>query len=211
LVSGSNDDTVILWDVESNSLLNKFRPDGFNTGGEQIFSVAFNPRGDRIIASGYQSVVVWSAFDYTEIHRLRGNRASVYAVAFAPDGLSMLTASSGIKIWDYYEGTERYNLSSHRGEVTAATFSQDGNFILTGSWDTTAKLWSANLLIETMKIKYIEDENKDANYSPDGRFIVVSDVLGNVVVFSAQTGEVISEWSTDTWVNQVSFDPQNSQ
>jgi WD40 repeat protein len=212
LVSGSEDDTVILWDLETNSLLNKFRPDGFDTVGNQITSVAFNPWGDRIIAGGlYGNVVVWDAFDYTELQRLRGNRAKVYAVDYAPDGLSMLTASSGLKIWDYYVGTERYNLSSHRGEVTAATYSQDGNYILTGSWDGTAKLWAANLLIDTLKIKYNICENMDANYSPDGQFIVVSDACGKVVIYNAQTSEVVSEWSTDVWAHQATFDPQNSQ
>jgi WD40 repeat protein len=211
LVSGSDDDTVILWDVETNSLLNKFRPDGFDTEGNQVYSVAFNPTGDRIIASGYQTVVVWNAFDYQELHRLAGNRATVYDVAFAPDGLSMLTASSGIKIWDYYYGTERYNLSSHRGEVTSAAFSQDGNYLLTGSWDTTAKLWAANLLIETLKVKYNIGQNLDANYSLDGQYFVVSDVWGNVVAYDSQTGEVADEWSTDVWTRQASFDPNNSQ
>jgi WD40 repeat protein len=210
LVSGSDDDTVILWDVETNSLLNKFRPDDFDTEDNNVFSVAFNPWGDRIIAGGYQTVVVWDAFDYQELHRLSGNRAKVYTVAFSPDGLSMLTASSGVKIWDYYYGTERYNLSSHRGEVTSAAFSLDGNYLLTGSWDTTAKLWAANLLIENLKVKNNVGQNLDANYSPDGQYFVVSDVWGNVVVYSTQTGEVIDEWNTDVETMQASFDPQNS-
>jgi WD40 repeat protein len=211
LVSGSDDDTVILWDVETNSLLNKFRPDGFDTEGNQVNSVAFNPWGDRIIASGYQTVVVWNAFDYQELHRLSGNRATVYAVAFSPDGLSMLTASSGVKIWDYFYGTERYNLSSHRGEVTSAAFSSDGNYLLTGSWDTTAKLWAASLLIDNLKVKSNVGQNLDANYSPDGQYFVVSDAWGNVIVYLTQTGEVIDEWSTDVWTRQASFDPNDSQ
>ena len=86
LVSGSNDDTAILWDLTTNSLMNKFRPDGFETEGNRVESVAFNPLGNRIITGGYQTVVVWDAIAYTEIHRLRGNQADVYAVAFSPDG-----------------------------------------------------------------------------------------------------------------------------
>jgi WD40 repeat protein len=211
LVSGSLDDTVILWDLETSSLMNKFRPDGFNTDGNQINSVAFNPWGDSIIASGLSTVVVWNYFDYAEIQRLRGNRANVYSVAYAPDGLSMLTASAGVKIWDYYLGTERYNLSSHRGEVTAATYSQDGNFILTGSWDGTAKLWAANLLVDNLKVRYNGGVNTDANYSPDGEYFVVSDSGGGAVLYGTQTGEVVGEWGTDAWVSEASFNPNNPQ
>lgn len=213
LVSGSLDDTVILWDLETNSLLNKFRPDGFNTKENYVRSVAFNPWGDRIIASGYRTVVVWDAFDYTEVHRLRGNQTDVYSVAFAPDGLSILTASSGVKIWDSYNGTERFNLSAHRGEVTAATFSPDGNYILTGSWDTTVKLWSANLLIETLKLKQNVGSNLDANYSPDGRLIVAADEWGNIVLYDSETGEVVNGWTEadDVLVNSATFSPVDNQ
>ena len=209
LVSGSNDDTAILWDLTTNSLMNKFRPDGFETEGNRVESVAFNPLGNRIITGGYQTVVVWDAIAYTEIHRLRGNQADVYAVAFSPDGLSMLTASSGVKIWDYYVGTERSNLSSHRGEVTSAVYSSDGSHILTGSWDNTVKLWSANLLIESLKLKQNTGRNTDANYRPDGKQILVADEWGNILVYDAQTGEVVTTWQDDAKVRTATFDPRD--
>jgi len=213
LVSGSDDDTVILWDLENNSLLNKFRPDGFDTAGGYVNSVAFNPWDDRIIAGGYQTVVIWDADDYSEIHRLRGNQADVYSVAFAPDGLSMLTASSGVKIWDWYYGTERFNLSSHRGEVTSAAYSSDGQYILTGSWDTTTKLWSANLKLETLRLTQHIDQNTDANYSSDGKWIITADSSGYVFVHDAQTGDVVYDYDVadDEQINAVSFNPQNSE
>ena len=209
LISGSNDDTAILWDLTTNSLMNKFRPDGFETDGNRVESVAFNPLGDRIMTGGYQTVVVWDAISYTEIHRLRGNQADVYAVTFSPDGLSMLTASSGVKIWDYYVGTERSNLSSHRGEVTSAVYSSDGKYILTGSWDTTVKLWSANLLIESLKLKKNVGRNMDANYSPDGKRIVAADEWGNILVYDAQTGEVVTQWTDEVRSRSASFDPRD--
>ena len=212
LVSGSNDDTAILWAVNPDSvaLIRIMRPDGLNGTGF-VESVAFNPWGDRILTGGNQTTVVWSVSDGTEIHRLRGNQADLYEVAFTPDGLNMLTASSGIKIWDYYYGTERYNLSSHRGEVTAAAYSSDGVFILTGSWDNTVKLWSANLLIEILKMKQNIGRNLSASYSFDGKWIVTTNESGDILVHDALTGEVVAAQSVDTPVRAASFDPQNSQ
>lgn len=211
LVSGSDDDTAILWDVTNDgvNLLRILRPDGLNGTG-YVESVAFNATGDEILTGGDQTTVVWSASEEKEIHRLRGNRAYVYEVAFAPDGLSMLTASSGIKIWDYFYGIERYNLSSHRGEVTSAAFSPDGNYILSGSWDNTVKLWSANLLIENLKMKQNVGRNLDAQYSSDGKWIVIADEQGNVLVYDAQTGEIVDQHAVDAVIGAVSFDPQNS-
>ena len=213
LVSGSWDDTVILWDVESSFLVNRFRPDGFETDNNYVVSVAFNPWGNRIMAGGYQTVVVWNADDYSEVHRLRGNQADVYAVGFSPDGLRMLTASSGVKIWDWFYGTERFNLSSHRGEVTSAVFSADGEYLLTGSWDNTSKLWSANLKIETLRLTQHDDLNLDAAYSPDGKWVVTTDGSGFVFVHDAETGDVVYDFwvADDEWIQAVSFNPQNSQ
>jgi WD40 repeat protein len=211
LISGSLDDTAILWNVTDDGvdLLRILRPDGLNGNGH-VESVAFNPFGDRILTGGNQTTIVWSTFEDKELHRLRGNRAEVYEVAFAPDGLSMLTASSGIKIWDYFYGIERYNLSSHRGEVTSASFSPDGTFILTGSWDNTVKLWAANLLIETLKLKENISRKLDAQYSSDGRWIATADDNGNVLLYDAQTGQVVDQRVVDEAVSTVSFDPQNS-
>jgi WD40 repeat protein len=211
LVSGSYDDTAILWAVnpEGVDLLQILRPDGLN-GNESVRSVAFSPWGDRFLTGGYRTVVVWN-IDGTEIHRLRGNQATVYEVAFAPDGLSMLTASSGVKIWDWFYGTERSNLSAHRGEVSAAAYSNDDKYILTGSWDNTVKLWAASLLIETLRMKQHNNENYDANYSRDGRLIVTTGASGLILVHDAQTGDVLNEWVVNASINAASFDPQGSQ
>jgi len=62
-----------------------------------------------------------------------------------------------------------------------------------------------------LKIKYNIGQNLDANYSPDGQFIVVSDAWGNVVLYNVKTGDVVNEWSTDVWTPQATFDPQNNQ
>ena len=211
LISGSDDDTAILWNVTDDgiNLLRILRPDGLNGNGS-VESVAFNPWGDLILTGGDQTTVVWSAFEDKEVHRLRGNRSKVYEVAFAPDGLSMLTASSGIKIWDYFYGIERYNLSSHRGEVTSASFSPDGAFILTGSWDNTVKLWSADLLIESLKLKENVSRKLDANYSADGTRMVIADENGTVLVYDTQTGAVVGGWSVGVRVHTASFNPQDN-
>ncbi|HVF24269.1 MAG TPA: TIR domain-containing protein [Anaerolineales bacterium] len=211
LVSGSADDIAILWAVNTDGidLLQILRPDGLN-GNQPLRSVAFSPWGDRLLTGGYRTVVVWN-IDGTEIHRLRGNQADVWAVAFSPDGLSMLTASSGVKIWDWLYGTERSNLSAHRGEVASAAYSSDGNYIVTGSWDLTSKLWSANLLIESLRLKQHNHQNYDANYSPDGKWIVTTGASGYILVHDAQTGEVVNQWIVGVNINAASFDPQGQR
>jgi WD40 repeat protein len=120
----------------------------------------------------------------------------------------MVTSSSGIKVWDWVNGTERFNLSSHHGEVNSVAFSSDGDQMVTGSWDYTAKLWAANLKIETLRLKQLEVPNMEANYSPDGKWIVTVGSNGQVLVYNASTGDVVND---GLYGFSASFDPQDSQ
>lgn len=205
LVSGSEDGTAIVWDVETSSLLYKLRPEGFQSG-TSVRSVAFSNDGTRVITGGYKTVVVWNAENGTELQRLNGNRATIYDVGFAPDNLSMVTVSAGIKIWDWVYGTERFNLSAHHGEVNSLAFNAEGDRMVSGSWDSTAKLWAANLKIETLRLKQHNAPNTDANYSPDGKWIATADNNGVVLIHDASTGEVVDQFSGYS----ASFDPEDS-
>ncbi len=205
LVSGSDDGTAIVWDVETSSLLFKLRPEGFQSG-TSVRSVAFSQDGTRVLTGGYKTVVVWNAENGLELQRLNGNRATIYDVDFAPDNLGMVTVSAGIKIWDWVYGTERFNLSAHHGEVNSLTFNADGDRMVTGSWDSSAKLWAANLRIETLRLKQHNAPNTDANYSSDGKWIATADNNGVVLVHNASTGEVVDQFSGYS----ASFDPQDS-
>ncbi|HSG43643.1 MAG TPA: TIR domain-containing protein [Anaerolineales bacterium] len=212
VVSGDDTNDVILWDLSTGSILNTFYLDP-ETRDERVLSVAFNPGGSRIMAGGYKTVAVWNVYDYSVIHRLRGNQSDIYSVGFSPDGLNMMTASAGVKIWDWAYGTERFDLSSHNGEVTSAVYSPDGKYLLTGSWDNTVKLWSANLKIETLRLTQHPDLNLDASYSSDGKWIVTSDGSGFVYVHDAKTGEVVHNYTVmdDEWINVAEFNPNDNQ
>ena len=61
------------------------------------------------------------------------HRASVYAVAFSPDGKSLLTAGAAARLWDARTGARQGIKMKHNGIVYAATFSPDGRRVLTGS------------------------------------------------------------------------------
>ena len=199
LVSGGFE--TILWDVDTGAY-NTLRSD--NIG--YVESVNFSPNGGRIIAGAYKSVVVWDAYTREVVQQLNGNQATVYDVDFSPDNSSMLTASSGIKVFDWTFGLERFNLSAHSGEVNSVAFSPDGNLMVTGSWDSTAKLWAANLKIETLRLKDNQSPNMNASYSPDGEWIMTVGENGQVLIYDAFTGDVIYEY----FGLIAFFNPQNS-
>ena len=67
------------------------------------------------------------------------------AVAFSPDGKTVLTGSDDgtARLWDAATGKPIGPPLPHQDAVNAVAFSPDGKTVLTGSWDKTARLWDA--------------------------------------------------------------------
>ena len=78
------------------------------------------------------------------------HKSLVSAVAFAPDGKTVATASfdSTARIWDAANGQPVGTPLQHRHAVLTLAFSPDGKTILTGDIDNLARRWSTTTFQE---------------------------------------------------------------
>jgi WD40 repeat protein len=115
--------------------------------------VAFSPNG-RFIAGGNTGVPsrnhatgaqIWDWRTGREIRRFEGHGGWVYAVAFSPDGRSLLTGSDDTtaRHWDVATGREIREFAGHSGAVRTVGFSPNGRFVVTGSSDCTTRIWES--------------------------------------------------------------------
>jgi WD40 repeat protein len=76
-----------------------------------------------------------------------GHTAPLTAVAFAPDGKTLATASydNTARIWDVATGNQLRTLKGHALRVLAVAFSPGGKTLATvgWDWDSTARIWNA--------------------------------------------------------------------
>jgi hypothetical protein len=87
-------------------------------------------------------------------NRLQGHQASVYSVAFSPDGKRIVSGSADqmLRLWDAQTGKPIGEpLQGHQDRVYSVAFSPDGKRIVSGSWDGTMRLWNAPTLDSLLK------------------------------------------------------------
>ena len=206
LASGSNDETIRLWDTVTGN-----HKQTLVEHTQDINDVAFSPNG-RIIAGGSDddNVYLWEAITGQRIQTLEGHRAGVYSIAFSPDGRTLASGSADdtIRLWDVDTGREKQTLEGHRAGVYSIAFSPDGRTLASGGNGEIIHLWDTVTGNQRQTlIEHTQDIN-DVAFSPNGRIIAGGSVDYNIYLWDATTGSLLQtlEGHTD-WVNSVAFSP----
>ena len=185
IASGSEDNTVILWDRdgERKEILSQDK-DSVHTGS--VNDVAFSPNEEVIASASVDKTVrLWNP-DGTLLKILRGHEDKVNSVAFSPDGELIASASDDntVKLWKL-DGTLVATLEGHVDEVKAVAFSPNGELIASASDDKTVRLWRPDgTLLRTLLGHQKEVES--VAFSPDGELIA-----------SASDDKTVKLWKLD--------------
>jgi len=212
IASGSRDNTIDLWDVETGKEIRRLKGHGGS-----VYSVVFSPDG-RLIASGsYDGTIkLWDVETGKEIRTLKGHsflvffKGVVHSVSFSPDG--KLIASGGsddtIKLWDVETGKEIRTLKGHGGSVESVAFSSDGKLIASGSRDNTIKLWDVKTGKEIRTLEGHKFWVNSVSFSPDGRLLASGSADKTIKLWDVETGKEIRTLEGHKfWVRAVVFSP----
>ncbi|MEO7922551.1 MAG: caspase family protein [Chitinophagaceae bacterium] len=203
IVTASADGTAKIWSSNGHLIT--------NLAGHmaEIYGAGFSPDGKKIVtASNSPDVLVWDALGGGIIQTLKGHTKAVYGAHYSYDGKRIVTASwdSTAKIWNASNGELLVELKGHSSALNNANFSKDDRKVVTASFDGTAKIWDS---IDGEELATIEDphmltlsspellrgeeeEVYEANFSPDGDFIVTASKSPFVPVWDGESGEMIS-------------------
>ena len=138
-LSGSDDKTMRLWDVESGRALRVF--EGHT---DSVWSVAFSADEKYALSgSADRTMRLWEVESGRGLRIFKGHTNSIWSVAFSTDGKSALSGSAdnALRLWDVESGRALRVFDGHTASVLSVAFSVDGKSALSGSADKTLRLW----------------------------------------------------------------------
>jgi WD40 repeat protein len=137
------DHAVRLWETATGKLLREHPEDSPG-------NVAFSPDG-KLLASTFMGnlgldrmIRVREVATGKEIRQLRGDGDPMDAVAFSPDGRTLIWGGQQRKdlyFWEIATGQMRRKFSGHQGRLTCVAFSPNGRMMASGGSDATVLIW----------------------------------------------------------------------
>jgi cytochrome c len=136
-ISGSFDQSAILWDIETGAARAVLR---FHEGA--VNAIAALPGGGFATAGEDGRIAVYAPDGGAPVGVLAAHRGPIVSLALSPDGAHLASASwDGIvRIFALVDGGEARVLEGHQGNVNAVAFLPDGRLVSAG-YDATIRIW----------------------------------------------------------------------
>jgi nucleoside phosphorylase len=185
VVSASDDETLIVWDLQTGAELATL--DGHSA---PVAGCAVTPDGRCVVsASDDETLKVWELETGKELATLKSHSAPVTGCAVTPDGRHVVSASEDgtLKVLALGTGKELATLQGHGGPVRDCAVTPDGRRVVSASKDNTLKMWD----LETGKcLSSLYGFNEFTAVSAGPDVICAGDVAGNVWMLETGTAAV---------------------
>jgi WD40 repeat protein len=206
IASGSNDDTIKIWDGKSLELSNTL-----HGHSSYILSVAWNHDGSKLASgSNDKTVKVWHGQSGQLLKTLTGHSDTILSVTWSYNSAQIVSGSEDktIKIWDGTTGELLTTLTGHSNSVDSVSCSHVDSHIVSGSRDTTIKIWDA---VKGTLLRTLTEHSgrvRSVSWNHEGGKIVSCSADETVRVWNAYSGELINSLAADVNFVAWSYDDQ---
>lgn len=204
-VSGSNDGTFKVWDLQARKLVATLK----KPSGAAVKCAAIAP-SCQMVATGNrdQTILVRNLQTGRELYAFTENSETIFALVFSPDG-QHLASSSGdktIKIWNLKTGECSWILEGHLDVVYSMAITPDGQYLVSGSKDKSIKIWNLKTGQEIRTLKGHSNIVFAVAVSPDGQMIASGSSDETLKVWNFKTGKEIHTLNGHLfWVKSAVF------
>ena len=188
IVSGSDDNTVRIWDAATGELLRTLV--GHTS---QVNTVAWSPDGTQIASGSLDRTIrIWNAFTGELLKTLIGHTDWVTSVVWSSDGTHIASCSydKTVRIWNAASGELLRTLAGHAFLITSVAWSPDGKHIASGSADNTVRIWDAATGVLLKTLAGNTDMVKSVAWSPDEKQIASGSFDGTMRIWGESLAQI---------------------
>ncbi|NTV51179.1 MAG: TIR domain-containing protein [Geobacteraceae bacterium] len=193
VVSGSDDHTVKIWDLESGECRATLK--GYSG---MVFSVAITPDGKRILSgSNDYSIRVWDVGTGRELAKLDGDTNIVRSVLALQDNVRALSGGfdNTLRLWDLSSNScikiIKYDEANDDDDFFGIAVNRVGTHILSGHRNGLVRLWNVETGECLMTMKGHLGKVNSLAITPDGCFAVSGSDDKTIKIWHLESGTCV--------------------
>src|ERR1044072_2531239 len=188
-ISGSADNTVRVWEVETSKCVATL--EGHT---QAVYGVAITADGRRAVSGSFDKAVrLWEIETGKCLAALEGHLETVMGVAITADGRVAISGSADntVRVWDL-ETSDCIILEGHTHMVYGVAVTADGRRAVSGSGDKTLRVWDTERGECLGTLEGHTDSVLGVAVTADGRRVVSSSSDKTVRVWDIETGKCLA-------------------
>jgi WD40 repeat protein len=143
-VSGSQDNTLRIWDLETGQCLRTMKGHGSGYQCMGMTRPSMTPDGRRVVSGHVDHALrLWDLETGQCLRTMKGHADDIRSVSMTPDGRRAVSGSVDrtVRLWDLETGQCLRTMKGHADDIRSVSITPDGRRALSASWDTTLRLW----------------------------------------------------------------------
>ncbi len=207
--SGSDDQTVLVWNITSGNRVGTYRG---HSG--KVNAVQYAPSGLRIASgSDDKTVQIWEANTGNQLLTYRGHTNSVKTLAWSPDAQRIASSATDedVQVWDPARGSFIFIYRGHIYSVNSVAWAPDGQRIASGGGGKAVQIWDA---ANGHFIFAYRGHSAPVNaivWSPDSKIIASGSEDKTVQIWDVDTGyNIFTSRDHSSVVTAVDWSPDGS-
>jgi guanine nucleotide-binding protein subunit beta-2-like 1 protein len=216
LISGSRDQTLIVWDLAAPSDTDEDKEWGLPrkvlSGHSHFISDLDLSQDSRYcLSSSWDGTVrLWNLKTYTTRKTLIGHTKDVLTVAFSPDNRQIASGSidKSVKLWNI-QGVCKFTVDQnpHTDWVSCVRYFQDAKtpIIVSASWDKTIKVWDNSVMSLMHTFVGHKAQINTLDLAPNTNIIASGSRDGHVNIWNLVEGKHLEDIDVESPVNIVLF------